>query len=214
MENVVIFGTGGHAKVVYDILLKQQLYTPVAFLSLNNSMTNFLGLPHYHQSLLAQKNFISGVVAIGDNFIRNQVVEYIMDNVHGFKFISAIHPSVQIAEGVKIAHGTVAMANTVINSGSSIGSHTILNTGSIIDHDCIINQFASIAPGCVLGGNVEVGDFSAISLGANIIHGKKIGSHTVIGAGSLVLNDIDSLMLAYGNPCKVIRTRTQGEKYL
>ncbi|MBY0553597.1 NeuD/PglB/VioB family sugar acetyltransferase [bacterium] len=214
MENVVIFGTGGHAKVVTDILLRQKIYKPVAFLSLNESLTTFLGLPHFHQSILPQKNFKTGVVAIGDNFIRSQVVEFIKTHIPDFKFITAVHPSAQIAGDVVLSDGTVVMANCVVNSGSNIGSHAILNTGSVVDHDCKIEQFASIAPGCVLGGNVVVGEFSAISLGANVIHGKKIGQHTVIGAGALVLEDVEGFKVAYGSPCREIRSRTQGEKYL
>lgn len=214
MENVVIFGTGGHAKVVFDILLSQKIYKPVAFLSLNDATPNFLGLPHFNQNLLVQKNFKAGVVAIGDNFVRSQVVSFIKSQVPDFKFITAIHESAQIGNDVVLAEGTVAMANCVVNAGSQIGAHVILNTGSTVDHDCKIEQFASIAPGCVLGGNVSVGEFSAISLGAYVIHGKNIGNHTVVGAGSLVLDDIESFKVAYGNPCKVIRSRTQGEKYL
>lgn len=214
MENVVVFGTGGHAKVVFDILIRQKLYNPVAFFSLNESMTSFLGLPHFHQSLLVENKFKAGVVAVGDNFIRGQVVEFVKSHVQGFKFITAIHPSAQVAEGSVLADGTVAMANCVVNPGSQIGPHVILNTASVIDHDCKIGQFASIAPGCILGGNVEVGEFSAISLGANVIHGKRIGSHTVVGAGSIVLNDIEDFKVAFGTPCKAVRSRIQGENYL
>lgn len=214
MENVVIFGTGGHAKVIYDILLRQKHYKPVAFVSLNDTMVNFLGLPHFHQSNLSQLDFNSGIVAIGDNFIRSQVVEFVRSQKPAFNFITAIHPSAQIAEDVVLGEGAVVMANAVVNPGTRVAAHAILNTSSSIDHDCIIGQFASIAPGCTLGGNIEVGEFSAVSLGAQIIHGKMIGAHSVIGAGSLVLDDVESFTVAYGSPCKVIRKRTQGEKYL
>lgn len=41
-------------------------------------------------------------------------------------------------------------------------------------------------------------------MGANIIDGVKIGANTIIGV-SLVVKDIPSNVVAYGNPCKVIR---------
>lgn len=47
------------------------------------------------------------------------------------------------------------------------------------------------------GGNVHV------------LPGVKIGNNVVIGAGSLVTKDIPDNMLAYGNPCRIIRTITQ-----
>lgn len=214
MTEIVIFGTGGHAKVVYDILLKQKLYNPVALIILRDAIPSFLSLPHFYQEDFLQSDFSAGIVAIGDNSVRSQVVEFIRIQKPNFKFISAIHPSAQIAQDVVLGEGTVVMANVVVNSGTRVASHAILNTSSSIDHDCNIGKLASIAPGCVLGANVDVGDFSAISLGAQIIHGKKIGSHVVVGAGALVLNDIESYKVAYGRPCRVIRSRVVGEKYL
>lgn len=214
MIDVIIFGTGGHAKVVYDILLTQNLYRPVAFLSTNEVITSFLNLPHFHQSKLAELEFNTGIVAIGDNMVRSRVVEFVYSQRSDFHFITAVHLSAAVASDVILQDGIVVMAQTAINSGSRIGSHVIVNTSSSIDHDCNIGKFSSIAPGCILGGNVEIGNFSAVSLGAKIVHGKKIGYHAVIGAGALVLNDIDNYKVAYGSPCKIVRTRVQGEKYL
>jgi acetyltransferase-like isoleucine patch superfamily enzyme len=42
-------------------------------------------------------------------------------------------------------------------------------------------------------------------MGVNIINGVKIGNNTVIGAGSVVTKDIPDNVVAYGNPCRVIR---------
>ena len=38
-----------------------------------------------------------------------------------------------------------------------------------------------------------------------IIDGIKIGRNSVIGAGSVVTKDIPDNVVAYGNPCKIIR---------
>lgn len=45
-----------------------------------------------------------------------------------------------------------------------------------------------------------------------IVPGVTIGDNTVIGAGSVVVKDIPSNVLAVGNPCKPIRTITPEEK--
>ena len=42
----------------------------------------------------------------------------------------------------------------------------------------------------------------------------QIGDNTVVGAGSLVLKSLPDNVLAYGNPCKIIRSREKGEKFL
>jgi acetyltransferase-like isoleucine patch superfamily enzyme len=77
-----------------------------------------------------------------------------------------------------------------------------------------MDDFSSLAPGVTTGGVVQIGAYSAISLGANIIHGKNIGAHTIIGAGALVRENILDHCVAYGVPARVIRKRAEGEKYL
>ena len=106
------------------------------------------------------------------------------------------------------------MPNVTVISGSRIGQGCILNTGSSLDHDSVMEDWSSLAPSVTTGGNVIIGQRSSIGLGANLIHRVTIGQDTVIGAGSLVLNDFPSQIVAYGSPCKVIRPRAIDEKYL
>lgn len=214
MNDAIIFGTGGHARVVFDVMKRQNQYNPVAFVSLGEDLSSFLNLPHVHQSKLNHLSWDRGVVAIGDNFIRSKVVQYILSVKPHFKFISLVDPSAQLGSDVVVQEGTVIMPHCVVNTGSRIGQHVILNTSSSIDHDCKIEDFASLAPGAILGGNVSLGNFTAVSLGAHIIHGKKIGQHSVIGAGAVVLKNVSDFTVAYGNPCREIRVRSAGDKYL
>lgn len=52
---------------------------------------------------------------------------------------------------------------------------------------------------------VNIGDNVWIGAGAVILPGVTIGENTVIGAGSIVTKDIPANVVAYGNPCKVVR---------
>lgn len=214
MKEVIIFGTGGHARVVFDVLKRQNKYSPVTFVSLAENLDSFMGLPHTHQSKIDQLSCNAGVVAIGDNFLRSKVVQYILAIKPHFEFISIIDPSSQVGSDVVIQEGTVLMPHSVVNTGSRISKHVIINTSSSVDHDCTIEDFASLAPGAILGGNVGLGAYTAVSLGAHVIHGKKIGKHSVIGAGAVVLKNVGDFTVAYGNPCREVRTRSEGDKYL
>ena len=98
--------------------------------------------------------------------------------------------------------------------GSRVGEFCILNTGSSIDHDCILHDFSSIAPGVSTGGLVEIGECSAIGVGASISDRISIGRHAVVGTGAVVVRDIPDLVVAYGNPARVQRSRPEGEKYV
>jgi acetyltransferase-like isoleucine patch superfamily enzyme len=65
-----------------------------------------------------------------------------------------------------------------------------------------------------LGGNVVVGAFASIGIGASVKHGIHIGAHAVIGGQSFVHQHISERGVAYGVPAKLIRLREIGEKYL
>jgi sugar O-acyltransferase (sialic acid O-acetyltransferase NeuD family) len=219
-ENIVVIGSSGHAKVVIDVIEKEGKYRIVGLVDSYKQGIELIygfglmGAEDVLKPLVANGTVSSGFIAIGDNWKRHLMADKIKALVPEFKFISAIHPSAQIARGVKIGEGTVVMAGVVVNSDSQIGDFCILNTNASLDHDCVMEDFSSLAPNATTGGNVMIGAFSAISLGANIVHGHGIGKHTVIGAGALVLDDIPDYCIAYGTPAKVIRKRQEGERYL
>jgi maltose O-acetyltransferase len=56
------------------------------------------------------------------------------------------------------------------------------------------------------GKPVEIGSDVWVGGGALILPGVRIGSRSVIGAGSVVTRDVPEGVLAAGNPCRVIRS--------
>ena len=55
------------------------------------------------------------------------------------------------------------------------------------------------------GKPIQIGADVWVGGGALILAGVRIGSRTIIGAGSVVTRDIPEGVLAVGNPCRVIR---------
>lgn len=58
---------------------------------------------------------------------------------------------------------------------------------------------------------VHIGDHCWICGDVTILPGVHIGNCSVIGAGSVVTKDIPENVLAFGNPCKVIRRLTEND---
>jgi maltose O-acetyltransferase len=59
------------------------------------------------------------------------------------------------------------------------------------------------------GKPVEIGSDVWVGGGAIVLPGVRIGSRSVIGAGSVVTRDIPESVFAAGNPCRVIRGVTE-----
>jgi maltose O-acetyltransferase len=59
--------------------------------------------------------------------------------------------------------------------------------------------------GLEAGRRIDIGDDVWIGGGAILCPGVRIGSGSVIGAGSVVTRDLPHGVLAAGNPCRVIR---------
>lgn len=209
--DIVIFGTGGHAKVVAEIIKSENKFNIKAFVSLAEDVNSFLSYPHIHQDLY-DFSCMQGIVAIGDNSSRSIVVNKILKKCPSFLFVNAIHPNTCITKNIEIGLGNVIAAGVVINTHSTIGNHTIINTKSCIDHDCKLGDFSSVAPGVTIGGSVLIGNNSAVSLGSNIVNNIEIGSNVVIGAGSTVLHNLTDNALYFGTPAIKIRDRVLGEK--
>ncbi|MBL0686409.1 MAG: acetyltransferase [Sulfurospirillum sp.] len=220
MKNIIVIGSGGHAKVVIDIIEKEKKYNIIGLIdtckSKGDKVFNYsvLGEEKDLINLTEQYNIYGCIIAIGDNWMRSIVKSKIAKLEIPLKHITTIHPSAVIGKEATIGNGTVIMANSTIGSNTTIDSFCIVNTNASIDHDSNMSLFSSIAPGVTTGGNVSIGEYSAISIGASIIHNITIGKHTIVGAGSLVVNDIKDFIVEYGTPSKFIRKREKGDKYL
>lgn len=141
---MIIYGAGGHAKVVMSCILANNEVVTAIFDD-DESKTNILGkavIGRYDPFLFPDDLIL---IAIGDNGIRRTISRKVS---HGFGNI--IHPTSLIEQNVRLGHGTMVFHGSIVQSSSVIGNHVIINTGARIDHDCNIGDFVHIAPGAVL----------------------------------------------------------------
>ncbi|MDT2820806.1 acetyltransferase [Enterococcus devriesei] len=202
----ILIGAGGHAKVIFDILLLNNKKVAGFF---DDHITDFLEQTYFgtindlEQWTKSEKQRYKFLVSIGDCVIRKKMVDRLDLPIQ--QYGKAIHPTAVITQDSFIGMGTVIMANAVINPGVKIANHCIVNSGSIVEHDCIIDSFVHLSPGVCLAGAVKVNTGSQIGIGAQCIQLKKIGSWCIIGAGSTIVKNIPSHSLAYGTPAKIMK---------
>ncbi|KVF61889.1 transferase [Burkholderia cepacia] len=220
MENIVIVGSSGHAKVVIDIVEQAGRYRIAglidSFRPRGEETLGYavLGAERDLPDLVGAHGIAGLLVAIGDNHARENVTAALATLVPGLPCVSAVHPAARIGKASTIGAGTVVMAGAVINPCCAIGNGCIVNTNASLDHDGTMEDFSSLAPGVVTGGNCRIGRGAAIGLGAMLRHRIAVGEHGVVGAGAVVLHDVEPYTVVYGNPARRIRARAAGERYL
>ncbi|MFB9325054.1 acetyltransferase [Paenibacillus aurantiacus] len=216
MNKIVLLGSGGHAKVVIDIVELAGEYEVLGLLDDHRPAgTVVCGYEVLGPlELLGSVQADGCIAAVGDNATRERIVRRAEALAPGLPFVAAVHPKAVIARSASLGEGTVVMAGAVVNGDTSVGKHAIINTNASIDHDSVLGDYVSVAPRAATGGGVRIGSHAAISIGATIIHGIAIGEHAVIGAGATVVSPIESFAVAYGTPARVVRRREAGERYL
>lgn len=196
---MLLFGAGGHAKVVRDCIKASGGEVRLIFDD-NASISNLDETPvvKYSAATEAQELLI---IAIGDNKIRKIIAEKVTH-----KFGKSIHPSAIISDYSSIDEGTMIMQVAVVNASTKVGKHCIVNTASVVEHDCVIEDFVHIASNTTVSGGVKIGEGTLVGAGATIVPYIKIGKWCVIGAGSVVTEDIPDYSLVVGVPGKIVKS--------
>jgi acetyltransferase-like isoleucine patch superfamily enzyme len=128
-----------------------------------------------------------------------------------------IQPSARLCSSVRI----VTSGHLMIGADTFIG-HQVLIAGG--DASIVIGSYCDIAPcATIISGSHEISrvgpraagagqsrsivieDGVWIGAGSIILGGVRIGKHSVIGAGSVVVHDIPPNSVALGSPCRATR---------
>lgn len=212
MKKIIVIGSGGHARVVADIILTREKELKEDLKIIGFLDDNFKNLKYnniFNIPILGELSIINNldkedyffIIAIGNNIIR----EKISRTYNELKYYTAIHPKSIISRNVEIGEGTVVMPNVVINPNSNIGKHCIINTSSVIEHDNKIGDFVHVSPNATLCGGVHVDNNSWVGAGSTVKQQIYIGENVIIGAGSVILKNIERNIVVAGIPGKVIR---------
>lgn len=210
MKDLYIIGAGGFGREVAWLVERINAVEPtwnlVGFIDDDESKwdTNeddypVLGGCEYLKKL----GNVYAVCAIGAAKIRKIVIEKMKESA--VKFATLIDPSALISKSVEIGEGTIICANSIITVDIKIGEHVIINLDCTIGHDDIIDDFVTIYPSVNVSGNVYLRECCELGTGMQIIQGKRVVGNTIIGAGTVVVRDIETSGTYVGSPAKKIK---------
>ncbi len=214
---ILILGAGGHGRVVLDILLASRRHDVAGFLDNNAAVhgRRVDGLPvHGAIDDLADKaaelDVQGAIVAIGDNGVRRGLARLVDQS--GLELVSAVHPSATLAHNATIGRNTVIAAGAVVCAHCQVGDSVILNTGCIIDHQTVICEGCHVCPGVRIAGRVLVEPGAFIGIGATIVPKVTLGYESIIGAGSVVIEDVPPMTTVVGVPAHAIKSACADEE--
>lgn len=143
--------------------------------------------------------------------VKEKVFEFFLKNFNIQKenYDSLAHPAAVIASTFEMNKACFIEPGTVIASFARMGFAAYLNRGSTIGHHTVIGDFATINPGVHIAGHCMIGSKTLIGMGTVVFDHIRIGSNAIIGGGSVVTKDIPDNVIAWGNPCKVIRSNDE-----
>jgi len=139
---------------------------------------------------------------VKEKLLREFAAEY---DIKKTDFAKIVHPSCNISTTCTFQEGVLAEQGIIISSYTNVGFGVHIKRGVNIGHHCRIGDYCTINPGAVVSGTVVLGEGCMLGTGAVLIDGITIGKGVLIGAGSVVTKDISPGVIAYGNPCRVIR---------
>ncbi|MGY1709487.1 acetyltransferase [Geodermatophilus sp. SYSU D00758] len=202
-----VYGAGGHAQVVIDVLRAQGIRV----------RRQYNDRPEVQHP--ASTDVVPGIRRVGvDEFPPIEVPVVLAVGINGeraelagmldARFGQAVHPSAIVASSARIGEGTVVLHGAVLQPNASVGRHVLVNTAASIDHDCVVGDYAHVSPHATLCGHVSVGEGTHIGAGAVLIPKVRVGRWCRIGAGAVVVSDVPDRCTAVGNPARVLPDRS------
>lgn len=150
---------------------------------------------------ISDKNFI---VAIGNNAVRLKIMTRI--NNLGGSTPTLIHPTATISPSAEIGNGVYIQANAYIWTKVKIGDFCIISPNVVVAHHSTIGKACLVSTLTGVGASINIEDKVFIGMGCTIVTGMHVvGEKSIIGAGAVVLKDVDKNSVYAGVPAKKIR---------
>jgi sugar O-acyltransferase (sialic acid O-acetyltransferase NeuD family) len=174
---VLIFGAGGHARVIASLLER-----PSRLIDKNEEAAVF--------SDEASLRNADVYVGLGDNAVRERLFTRLSEI--GASLPPLVAAGATVSRGAELGRGAVILPGAVVMTGVRVGDNCIIDLLSSVDHDTLIGPHTFIGPGVNIPGHVVIGARCFFGVKSATFPKVKIGDGAVVRAGSLVTKDVEA----------------------
>jgi sugar O-acyltransferase (sialic acid O-acetyltransferase NeuD family) len=209
MKDIYIIGSGGFGRETAETIRDMNKITPAfnikGFIDDDESKwghiyndIEVLGGTSY-LAHICRNNKPYSVISIADGNVKARMAE----KFHGLvEWANIIHPTVVKWSNVDMGVGNVFQPFVFIGPNAKIGNHTMANVKTNIGHDTIIEDYSSFMCFCDITGNVHVQKKVFAGSRVSIIPGLSIGESAKLGAGSVIIKDVEPGVTMHGYMAK------------
>ena len=205
----MILGAGGLGQeiawLIEEINREKEVWRILGYLDSDQSCHDkkYLGYPVLgDDSDASQLEDVSFVLGVGDPRLRKRLVESI--GIQGKSWPTLISPTVQVHKSNTLGLGVVIGRLTDLTVNCVIGNFVMLNIHAVLGHAVEIGNYSLVDPNVTINGEARIG--SCCLVGANaFVRDVRVEDGVTIGAGSVVVRDVEPDCVVAGVPAKVIR---------
>jgi len=206
-KKLIIFGTGGAAKLAYEKISAKNDIEIQGFLEFKKYYKNnsFLGKNVYKFENI-NKNFVKKYLLFYlksyEELNKTREENFNLFKKKKFKFYSYISSKPQKENNVKIGDNCFILENQTLCSNVTIGDNVVIWSNNHIGDRTKVSSHCWISSSISIGGDTKIGKNTFIGLNATICNSINIGEKNFIGSNAHITKNTNNHEVYIENPTK------------
>lgn len=205
---IVIVGAGENADIAFEYFTHDSPREVAAFAveSEYKKSSSHLGLDVVELEQLVHTHppadFDTFVAISSTQLNRVRMRLYSDVKTWGYTCASYVSSRAFVWHNVSIGENAFVFENNVLQHLVEVGDNTVLWSGNHVGHRSVIKDHVFIASHVVISGYCTIGEAGFMGVNSCVGDGISIGRDSVIGAGAVVVKNLDPRGVYVGNPAK------------
>lgn len=210
MKSLVLIGSNDYCKSVIEAA-ESSGYNILGILGFPNEVGNkVLSVPIIGTISDIARYVETADFIIASNHINqgsNRISLYTSAKKSGAHFATIIASTAYVSKYAHLGEGSVVMHKAFVNAGAKIGSNVFLDTLSNVDYEAVVGNHSIVSSNTIINGDSRVGERCIIGRHTTIDYGVHICNDVLLEDNSVVIEDVVTPGVYYGNPAKLVKQR-------